>query len=277
MLPFQWRELRRFGLSPITIKLLLLRRSQSRSFKRASGIIFLTRYAKNRIKKAVPYRHNKDTIIPHGINARFFHPPRPQRGVNHYSEKKPLRLLYVSKIDVYKHQWNVVQAVSLLRSRGYPVMLTLIGSSYKPALKRLTQTISQLDPHGRFVHYPGSIPFTELDSCYTSTDICLFASSCENLPNILLEGMASGLPIACSKCGPMPEVLTNAGIYFDPEKPQSIANTLEKLIKSPQLRTQKSHAAFNKAKEYSWEQCADRTFDFLSKVLSLHKEARNVS
>jgi len=44
--------------------------------------------------------------------------------------------------------------------------------------------------------------------------------------NILVEAMASGLPIACSNRGPMPEVLGDAGVYFDPEDPHDIARAL---------------------------------------------------
>ena len=50
----------------------------------------------------------------------------------------------------------------------------------------------------------------------------VFASSCENMPNTLVEAMASGLPIACSDRGPMPEILRDGGTYFDPENEVTI-------------------------------------------------------
>ena len=50
----------------------------------------------------------------------------------------------------------------------------------------------------------------------------IFASSCESSSCVLIENMASGLPIACSNRGPMPEVLKDGGVYFDPEKPIDI-------------------------------------------------------
>ena len=66
------------------------------------------------------------------------------------------------------------------------------------------------------------IPYHELHSEYKDADLGVFASSCENLPIILIEKMASGLPIACSNKGPMPEVLGSAGVYFDPENSYEI-------------------------------------------------------
>ena len=71
------------------------------------------------------------------------------------------------------------------------------------------------------------------------------------MPNILLEGMAAGLPMACSRMGPMPEILGDAGIYFDPEDANSIAGALRELIESPDLRTKLAQAASDRAQVFS--------------------------
>ena len=86
------------------------------------------------------------------------------------------------------------------------------------------------------------------------------------MPNILIELMASGLPITCSNFGPMPEVLGDAGIYFNPESPLEIRDALMKLLDSPELRASLASKSFEKAKKYSWSLCADKTFQFLAKV-----------
>ena len=80
--------------------------------------------------------------------------------------------------------------------------------------------------------------------------------------------MASGLPIACSNCGPMPEILGDAGLYFDPENSQEIADTVQTLINSPELRKTLALKAFQKAKEYTWNRCAHETFKFMSEIAS---------
>ena len=87
------------------------------------------------------------------------------------------------------------------------------------------------------------------------------------MPNILLEGMASGLPMACSHRGPMPEMLGEAGVYFDPESPDEIAAALRPLIADPDLRTRCAEGAYAKAQTYSWERCAQETFAFLRQIL----------
>ena len=149
-------------------------------------------------------------------------------------------------------------------------MLDLVGPAYPPALTRLRKTLERIDPEGEFVRYSGEVPYGELPSRYAQADLCLFASSCENMPNILLEGMASGLPIACSKRGPMPEVLGDAGVYFDPESPGDIARALRDLIDSPELRDRSARASSERAQVYSWRRCARETFGFMAEVACAH-------
>jgi len=266
MLPFEWRELRRYGWSWVTLKLLILRFVQARTFRRASGLIFLTQYARSMVMHVIKTTDGDIAMIPHGVNELFIHPPREQVPINRYSVTRPFRVVYVSIIDVYKHQWHVAKAVAKLRREGFPVVLDLVGPAYASALNWLKKTMNRIDPAGEFVQYSGPALYDKLHLKYAQADLCLFASSCENMPNILLEGMASGLPIACSNRGPMPEVLGETGVYFDPENPEDIARALRKLIDSPELRTKTAKASFERAQSYSWKRCAQETFAFLSWV-----------
>jgi glycosyltransferase involved in cell wall biosynthesis len=266
LLPFEWGELARFGWSWLAIKLCLLRIAQTATLRHADGVIFLTRYARDVVTRAIGSVSGEEVIISHGIDERFILPPKRQQPISGYSVEKPLRLLYVSIVDMYKHQWHVAEAVSELRKNGIPVVLNLVGPAYPPALRRLKAVLDRVDPAGRFMHYVGAVPHAELHMQYAEADLCVFASSCENMPNILLEGMASGLPLACSKCGPMPEVLGDAGVYFDPESPTDIARALRELIDSPALRERLAQASFDRARTYSWNRCAGETFEFLAQV-----------
>ncbi len=271
LLPFEMRELSRYGWSFRTLKFLLLRLTQSRSFRHADGVIFLTKYARKAVSSVTGKLMGKTTIIPHGMNARFNNAPKVQREITEFNEENPYRILYVSIIDQYKHQWHVVEAISILRKLGFPVVLDLVGPSYQPALKRLKKTISRLDAERSWVNYHGAIAFNDLHQTYVQADLGVFASSCENMPNILLETMASGLPIACSELGPMPEVLGNTGVYFNPEQPKSIANALRELIDSPELRTNLSQASYKRVQQFSWKRCANETFGFLADIAQ-HKK-----
>lgn len=270
MLPFEWGELKRYGFSWIALRLLLLRWTQTRTMRRAEGVIFLTRYAERNVQKVTGALQGAISVISHGVDSRFFQVSKPQCEISSYDRENPYRITYVSIVDQYKHQWNVVQALAKLQQKtGWPIVLDLVGPAYPPALARLKQSILRWDPRCEWVNYHGNLGYADLHSLYHQADLGLFASSCENMPNILLETMASGLPVVASNRGPMPEILGDAGLYFDPEDPQSIGEAVEALIVSPQLRSELAQKSYKQAQNYSWSKCADQTMQFLAGV---HKQ-----
>ena len=145
MLPFEWNEAKRYGFAPITLRLVILRWLQSKSFRSANGVIFLTDYANNQVTKITGDFSGKKSIIPHGLNKRFNLEPKEQLEISQYNNDNPYQLLYVSIIDQYKHQWHVVDAVAKLRDIGYPVVLNLVGPAYPASLKRLSKKINKFD------------------------------------------------------------------------------------------------------------------------------------
>jgi glycosyltransferase involved in cell wall biosynthesis len=124
-----------------------------------------------------------------------------------------------------------------------------------------------VDQREEFVRYAGEVPHERLHELYANADIAVFASSCETFGQIVLEAMSAGLPIACAGRSAMPEILGEAGVYFDPEKSATIAAALRRLIESPTLRAEKASAAFTRSKAFSWERCAEETFGFLHRTL----------
>jgi len=269
LLPFEWQELLRYGFSLETMRLIILRFAQLTSFKRASGTIFLTQYAQDSVLKITGALKGNKALIPHGVDQRFFVTPRKQKSFNDYNINKPVRLVYVSSIELYKHQWNVVEAVSMLHNKGIHVTLDLIGApQYPAAVKRLQLAIEKFDPHGQYVHYHGPIKHEAIHKEYLKADIAVFASSCETFGQILIEAMSAGLPVACSNVSAMPELLGDTGIFFDPLNPDSIATALKKLIESAELRAKNASNSFELAREFSWERCSNETFSFLKSCLT---------
>ena len=73
--------------------------------------------------------------------------------------------------------------------------------------------------------------------------------------------------MASSNRGPMPEVLGDAGLYFDPEDSADIALALRRYIQSHTLRNEKAKLSFELSGKYSWERCAEDTFSFIEKTI----------
>jgi glycosyltransferase involved in cell wall biosynthesis len=265
MLPFSPSEGRRYGLTYQGFRVLLLRHLQARAFRRSDGVIFLNRYAKDAVLRYIGSCQGQVAVIPHGA-APEPDSPRPAKSPTN-PHPGALKVVYVSIVDVYKHQWHVVDAVARARSAtSVPLQLDLVGPAYPPALRRLRRALARFDGDGKWARYVGPVPANDIAQHYARADIGVFASSCENMPIILLEMMSAGLPIVCSDRGPMPDVLRDAGIYCDPESPDSIARALCRLVADSQLRAAMSVRAQVGAQRYTWDQCARDTFGFLRQV-----------
>lgn len=277
LLPFEFNELRRYGWSIFTLKLLLLRWTQSRTFRRAEGVIFLTQYARKVALEVTGPLRGLSCVAAHGVNDRFKRlQPKPARAISDCTVECPFRLLYVSTIDQYKHQWHVVEAVAALRRQGWPVVLEMVGPAYAPALARLSAVLNRVDPRREWALYHGVLPYAEVHELYARADMGIFASSCETFGLGLLESMAAGLPVACSDQKAMVELIGQPEFHFSPEKPGDITRVLTKIIESTALRDELARVNHRRAQQYSWERCAEQTFNFLLEVAKRHKGRQSV-
>ncbi len=262
LIPFSWSTICHYIRTPLFIRYIALFVLQSITFMRSDGIIFLTNHSKDAVLRVTGTLQGRTIVIPHGVSQIFYSTSKIHADISEYSKSNPLRLLYVSIVSLYKHQWKVVEAVAHLKAEGIPVFLDLVGASAEGGFK-LEKALSKYDPMSEFTKWIGEVPYEKLHEFYVKSDVGIFASSCETFGMILLEKMASGLPIACSNLSSLPETLKDAGVYFDPLNSEDIARAIRLLVNSPRLRSQLSFLAQEKAGQYTWKRCADETFQFL--------------
>lgn len=268
MLIFDKNEINRFPFfSLMRLKLYILFFIQKKSFKNSSGIIFISNYAKNIISNIIDINNVKQVIINHGVSNIFHSPPR----LNNQENERPYKFLYISSIWPYKHHLNVVKAICNLHKLGYSVELDIVGSPdhYRTA-ENLKNELNKKNLRS-FIHWHQNIGLDEVELFYKNADGFIFASTCENMPNILIEAMASGLPISCSNYFPMPEFIEDAAIYFNPTDLLSIQNALLILLKDTKLSNDISQKSYNLSKKYTWKKCANETFTFINKIVNNHE------
>ncbi len=263
MLSYEPGVMRYFGYGYAGLRLLAIAYLQNAAFRRAEGVIFLTQYTAKVIQGSCGRIENY-ALIPHGISKEFMTiQPTTTWPLN---GGRPIQCLYVSPIWLFKHQWVTVRAIEMLRAKGHDIVLTLAGDGDDDAKLRLSKQIATSDPTGVFVKLLGNVEHKAIPDLLANADMFIFASSCENMPNTVLEAMAAGLPIACSNRDPMPEILADGGIYFDPEDADSIAAAIEKIIANPELRLSIAKRAKVLSEQYSWLRCAEETFAFIAET-----------
>jgi glycosyltransferase involved in cell wall biosynthesis len=256
MIPFDLAQRRKYPLGYMRLRNWLLERVMRRSMKKADQVICHSEFAEKVIERSAPGVSSKVVVIPHGIGIRFRsdHVRRPEwLPAERY-------VLYVSTIDVYKAQVEVVQAYALLKQRRPLVeKLVLVGPERPRYAQKVRNEIARLGLADD-VLLTGPVPHDDLPSLYQNALINVFASECESCPNIMLEALASGRPLLASNRPPMPEFAGDAAIYFDPSNPQDLAEKLGSIIDDPVRLAELSTKARERSQLYDWAKLARTTW-----------------
>jgi len=264
MLMFEEKERKKYGFSFDRFKLELLYFEQKKSFINSSGIIFLSNYAKKIISDMLKNKFESSVVINHGVSDMFRKLPKTQCPISTYSTTNPFELLYVSNILPYKYHLNVINAVNQLANEGIPIKLTLIGKNeFNKIGKKVNKLVNKVNIAHKIIDWHQNVSIDEVKKYYHLSDCFIFASTCENMPNILIEAMSSGLPIICSNTGPMKEFLKESGIYFNPLSVVDLKKSLLKMINDVDLRSKLSRNSHELSFKYSWQKCAQKSISFI--------------
>jgi glycosyltransferase involved in cell wall biosynthesis len=265
MIPFDMAQRARYPLGYQRLRNWILAPAMLQSMVRSNLVIFLSEYARQVVEALVPGRIHAGVVIPHGVNEAFRGIPGAPLPRPSWLPAGPY-LLYVSTLDFYKAQLEVVRGFALVRQRrNGPERLVLIGPE-NPRYGRLVRDeIARLGLEDQVI-VAGNVPYRELPAVYQNAVINLFASESENCPNILLEALASGRPVLSSCMPPMPEFGGDAALYFDPRSPEALAKCVLSVLDDPRLLAELSVRATARALRYRWSESGRRTWEAIAAV-----------
>lgn len=265
MIPFDMNVRNQYPFGRQRLRNWLLERVMLSSMLRSDLVIFISDYARQVIEGRLNGRKLNSVTIPHGLSDHFRiagsnRPPRPSwLPTEDY-------LLYVSLFEVYKHQLEVVRGYHLLKSRRVtPEKLILAGQLLEPAALEVRAEIVRLGLQDDVI-LTGNIPYRELPAVYAHAKINIFASTCENCPNILLEAMGAGRPLLVSDRQPMPEFGRDAAVYFDPLSPENFADQLEELIDDASRLDFLAECVVEQSRRFRWDETAKRTWAVIAEL-----------
>ena len=109
-------------------------------------------------------------------------------------------------------------------------------------------------------NFLGYLKGEQLATAYASADAFIYASETETLGNVLLEAMASGLPIVAPRAGGIPSFVTHGenGLLFTPKDLSDASGCLDRILNDERYRTQMGHSAHRAVREWSWQKGADK-------------------
>jgi glycosyltransferase involved in cell wall biosynthesis len=186
-----------------------------------------------------------------GVDSTLFRPNRPGRlDVRRALGWAPedVVITYVSRIAPEKNVDYLAAALAIVASARPDVRLLLVGDGpSRPALERRL---------GSIAHFAGYLQGDALSDHYAASDIFAFSSLTETFGNVVLEAMASGLPVVALRAGGVGESVHSGttGILIDPyEPPANFAAALLRLIENPEQRSAMARAAREYAVSQSWD------------------------
>ena len=259
MLPFENRERKRFSFfSYDRFRLFVLKYLFLISYKISDGVIFISNYSRNGVKKFIPDIKEKSVVIYHGINKDFIKTKENNESSgtivdgNYY--------LYVSILDSYKAQKEVIYEWLNIAKNIDDCLLVLAGPKINNYGEQVEEMLSNVDK--KTINYIGAIDYNALPNLYKNARALIFASSCECCPNILLEKLASGRPVICSNKMPMPEFGQDAVVYFDPYKKGSLGRAIQFIEKDGNINKFSLKSSI-RASSFCWTDTASKTFNYL--------------
>jgi len=119
--------------------------------------------------------------------------------------------------------------------------------------------------------FAGSKSPEEMYNWYGAANMFVLPSLSEGRPNVILEAMASELPIVATNIGGTNEVIQDGknGLLFPVKDVDALANAMTKILKSEKLTLALSKAAREDIvnRGYTWESCAKKYIDIYNKRL----------
>lgn len=163
-------------------------------------------------------------------------------------KRRPVRLGYIGRLADDKGVKEVIQAVAILRQRGFDYLRLYIAGS-GPYEEELRQMVWDFEL-GTVIEFVGPVFGEDKIRFWREIGVFVFPTfHKEGLPYTVLEAMASGTPVIATKVGGIPDVITHGvqGLLIESHDPQSVANAIGELLSDDQRLHSMSEAAIRRA------------------------------
>ncbi|MCU1488009.1 MAG: glycosyltransferase family 4 protein [Actinomycetia bacterium] len=197
----------------------------------ADLVVCISDFARSQLMALVGEEHwDKLTVVHCGIDPSRFAPVDRDR-----PDGAPLEVLCVGRLVPEKGQSLLVDAVDDLRRRGVDVRLTLVGDGpSRPAIEAQVTRLGLRD----HVHIAGAVGQDQILDHYARADVFCLPSFAEGVPVVLMEAMATELPVLTTRITGVPELVDDGanGVLVRPGRADALADALAELAKDPDRR-----------------------------------------
>ncbi len=228
-----------------TIRLRFLRRAIVKGARSSDAVVVQTEVMRAAMLRLIPELEAKVFVVPSGVAEK----PLPRTVRPRISEALAAgapRLLYSSAFYPHKNHRNLITAFAQVKKKFPKAMLLL---TIEPQ-KELRELVRSLDLAAN-VQYLGNLSQSEIWFAYRNVDVTVYPSLFESFGMPIAEALVAGCPVAASDLPYAHEVAGDAAVYFDPGKPQEIANVLNSVVADDRDRVELVKKGFVVSRRYS--------------------------
>jgi len=246
--------------------------STAYALKHANKIITVSQFTRDEILQMYPEtiargQEKKIIPIPNGFNDRLYKKITNQEKITAVLEKYGLQqpyFLYVGRLEKKKNTPLLIEAFVRLKQndKNLSHKLVLIGDASfgSDELKYIIDEFGLQDE----VIMPGWADEEDMPCIFNGAAAYILPSLHEGFGITVLQALACGVPTIVSDIPALQEVAGEAALYCDPHNKEDVARVMELIIIDQDLRGQLIEKGLQRAKEFSWEKCAQETLKILT-------------
>src|SRR6266481_8493255 len=210
----------------------------------ARVVVTETDYAEKFLRERFPERAGRIHRIYNGLNLAEFGRPN-------FSSDPPL-IVAIGRLIAKKGFANLIRACALLVEHGRSSRCEIFGEG--PLENQLRAQIEELALQKR-IQLRGPKPQHELRACLADASVFVLPSvpepegGMDNLPTVIMEAMASGLPVVSTRIGGIPEMVIDnqTGFLVRPEDAVALAGAIERVLTERSLGQRLGQAGYERA------------------------------
>jgi glycosyltransferase involved in cell wall biosynthesis len=194
-------------------------------------------------------------VVGNGIEQEYFDAAAHPQGISGEPVDQPF-ILCVGGLNFLDGGDRVIAATSVLSQRVPGVRVLMAGCQHAPFAKARFECL----PNAKLLGY---VEAPRLARYMRDATALLFPTRYETFGIAAAEAMAAGTPVITCRCTAVPEVVGQAGIYVNPERPEEVAEVVEELLQKPSLRARYSALGSSRSRLFTWQACVGRLCEAL--------------
>ena len=228
--------------------------------RRADAIIAVSMHTKRDVLELYGTSPHKIHVVEEGIEERFR--PVAEEEIRMVLERHSIRkpyLLMVGTLEPRKNHALAFEALARLKAAGWRHCLVVAGSRgwLFDAIQSNVERLQLADD----IIFTGHVPDADLPALYSGADCLLMPSLYEGFGIPVLEAMACGTPVVCSKASSLPEVAGQAARYIESMTGEDLAETVRQVLSNPETSAQMRTEGLHRASRFHWRDAAMQTVD----------------